>query len=145
MLNNFFSLTLHHSFNRHLLTIYYEPLGFPGGASGKEPTCQCRKLRNSGSVLEFGRSPGEGNGNSLQDSCLEDPMDRVAKSLTWLKWYSRHAQTIARHYILLEETKMIKDMTLNISSSVQLKKQTGKHKTVRCKSFLFCFLNNSVS
>ena len=47
-------------------------LGFPGGASGKEPTCQCRRHKRPGS----GRSPGEENGNSLQYSCLKNPMDR---------------------------------------------------------------------
>ena len=30
-----------------------------------------------GSIPELGRSPGEGNGNPLQYSCLENPMDRV--------------------------------------------------------------------
>ena len=33
-------------------------------------------LRDMGSVLELGRSSGEGHGNPLQYSCLEDPMDR---------------------------------------------------------------------
>ena len=50
-------------------------LGFPGGASGKEPTCQCRRLKRHGSIPGSGRSPGEGNGNLLQYSCLENPMD----------------------------------------------------------------------
>ena len=31
---------------------------------------------DTGSIPEFGISPGEGNGNPLKDSCLEDPMDR---------------------------------------------------------------------
>ena len=44
--------------------------GFPGGASGKEPACQCRKqeIRKD--------SPGGGHGNPLQYSCLENPCDR---------------------------------------------------------------------
>ena len=33
---------------------------------------------DAGLVLELGRSPGEGNGNPHQYSCLEDPMDRGA-------------------------------------------------------------------
>ena len=37
-------------------------LGFPGGASGKED------IRNVGSILGSGKSPGEGHGNPLQDS-----------------------------------------------------------------------------
>ena len=49
---------------------------------------------NTGSICGSGRSPGEGNGNPLQYSCLENPMDReawwapvqrVAKSWTWLR------------------------------------------------------------
>ena len=34
--------------------------------------------RDAGSIFESGRSPGEGNGNPLQYSCLENPMDRAA-------------------------------------------------------------------
>ena len=69
--------------------------GFSGGASGKVPACQCRRLlRDMGSTPGSGRSPGEGHGNPLQCSCLENPMDRgtwwatihrVAKSQTQLK------------------------------------------------------------
>ena len=69
--------------------------GFPGGTSNKEPACQCSKeLRDMGSIPGSGRSPGGGHGNSLQYSCLQNPMDRgswramvhnVAKSWTWLK------------------------------------------------------------
>ena len=40
---------------------------------GKESACSAGDL---GSILELGRSPGEGNDNPLQYSCLEDPMDR---------------------------------------------------------------------
>ena len=68
--------------------------GFPGGASFKEPTCQFRRHKRHGFDPGSGRSPGEGHGNPLWYSCLENPMDRgdwwaevhwVAKSLTWLK------------------------------------------------------------
>ena len=51
--------------------------GFPGGASGKEPACQCRKLRCRFSPW-WGRSSGGGHGNPLQHSCMENPMDRGA-------------------------------------------------------------------
>ena len=46
--------------------------GFPGGACGKEPTCQCRSCKISG----LGRSPGGGPGNPVQYSCLGNPIDR---------------------------------------------------------------------
>ena len=52
--------------------------GFPGGASGKEPACQCRRLKRHSSIPGLGKSPGEENGKPLQYSCLENPMDREA-------------------------------------------------------------------
>ena len=51
--------------------------GFPGGTTGKEPVCQSRlDIKDAGSTRGSGRSPGEGNGNPFQYSCLENPMDR---------------------------------------------------------------------
>ena len=75
--------------------------GFPGGTSGKEPACQCRR-HETGSIPGSRRSPGEGNVNPLQYSCLENSIDRgawqatvhgVAKSQTQLKQLSTHAST----------------------------------------------------
>ena len=50
-------------------------MGFPGGADGKESACS---VGNPGSIPGSGRSPGEGNGNPLQYSCLENLMDGEA-------------------------------------------------------------------
>ena len=50
-------------------------LGFPGGSDGKESACNAG---DPGSIPGSGRSPGEGNGNLLQYSCLKNPMDRGA-------------------------------------------------------------------
>ena len=50
-------------------------LGFPGGSEGKTSVCNAGDL---GSIPGSGRSPGEGSGNPLQYSCLENPMDREA-------------------------------------------------------------------
>ena len=45
--------------------------GFPGGAKGKEPACQCRRhKRDAGLIPESGRSPAGGNADWLQCSCL---------------------------------------------------------------------------
>ena len=49
--------------------------GFPGGSDSKECTCDVGDL---GSIPGSRRSPGEGNGNPLQYSCLENPMGRGA-------------------------------------------------------------------
>ena len=51
---------------------------FLGGTSGKGTTCQCRRHKRPDLILVWRRSPGEGNGNPLQYSCLENPMDRGA-------------------------------------------------------------------
>ena len=40
------------------------------------------EVRDFGSILGLGRSPGEGNGNSLQYSCLRNPIDRGAWQVT---------------------------------------------------------------
>ena len=45
------------------------------GCHGKESACN---VGDPYSIPGLGRSPGEGNGNPLQDSCLENPMDRGA-------------------------------------------------------------------
>ena len=45
---------------------------FPGGSDGK--AC-AYNVGDPCSIPELGRSPGEGNGNPLQYSCLENPMD----------------------------------------------------------------------
>ena len=49
--------------------------GSPGGSVGKESTCNMGDL---GLTPGLGRSPGGGNGNPLQYSCLENPMNRGA-------------------------------------------------------------------
>ena len=51
--------------------------GFPGGASGKEPTCQFRRHKRRGLITGLRRSSGVGNGNPLQSFCLENPLDRL--------------------------------------------------------------------
>ena len=56
--------------------------GFPGGFSGKEPTCQYRRHRDLGSIPGWGRSPGGGNGNPLQYSGLENSRDYIIHGVT---------------------------------------------------------------
>ena len=54
------------------LTLIFN-LGFPHGSVVKNPLANAG---GTGSIPGSGRSPGEGNGNPLQHSCLENPMDR---------------------------------------------------------------------
>ena len=55
-----------------LLEWSLEMLGFHGGSDGKESACSTGDL---GSIPGCGRSPGEGYGNPVQYSCLENSMD----------------------------------------------------------------------
>ena len=50
----------------------YKLYELPGSSDGKE---SARDAGNLGLIPGLGRSPGEGNGNPLQYSCLENPMD----------------------------------------------------------------------
>ena len=80
-------------------------MGFPGGSEGKESACNPGDL---GSIPGSGRSPGEGNGNPLQYSCLENPMDGgawwatihgVAKSWTQLSNFKKEiTQCLGAYY-----------------------------------------------
>ena len=67
--------------------------GFPGDASGKESTCQCKRWKRCGFDPWSRRISGAGNGSPLQYCCLGNPTDRgareakvhgAAKSRTWL-------------------------------------------------------------
>ena len=62
-------------------------MGFPGSSVGKNLPANAGDVRDSGSVLGLGRSPGGGHGNPLQCSSLENPMDRGA----W--WATVHGVT----------------------------------------------------
>ena len=58
--------------------LYRENGGFPGGSDGNRSACD----GDLGLIPGSGRSPGKGNGNPLQYSCLEHPMDRGAQEAT---------------------------------------------------------------
>ena len=53
-------------------------MGLPRWLSGKESACNAGATGDLGLIPEWGRFPGGGNGNPLQYSCLENPMDRGA-------------------------------------------------------------------
>ena len=74
--------------------------GFPGGSVVKNPPANAGDL---GSVPGSGRSPREGNGNPLQYSCLENPMDRESCQATVhgvTSWTRLGDQTTSRHKLL---------------------------------------------
>ena len=81
--------------------------GSPGGSDGKESACNARDL---GLIPGSWRSPGGGNSNPLQHSCLESPMDRgtwqatvhgITESQILLSDWA-HADVISSHFLLQE-------------------------------------------
>ena len=71
--------------------------GFPGGARGEEPAWRCRGHKRH-LIRGYGISPGEGNGNPLQYSCPENPMDGEPGGLQSMRsqgqvWLSTQAHT----------------------------------------------------
>ena len=98
-------------------------LGFPGGSAGKQSACNAGNL---GSIPGFGRSPGEGEGYSLQYSGLENSMDciiqGVAKSQTQLNDF---------HFLSLLASS-IKSTIRNISRKLSYQKSMGlKHNNIQ--------------
>ena len=86
---------------QHASDSAYKTQEFPQWLSGKDTSCKFRRCRSKRSIPGSGRSPGIGNGNPLQYSCLENSTDRgalrvilhgVAESRTWLN-NSAHAHT----------------------------------------------------
>ena len=76
-------------------------LSSPGGSTGKESACNAGDL---GSIPGLRRSPGEGNGNPLQDSCLENSMNRGAWLATVHGVAKRHDQAaniLKRHFVVV--------------------------------------------
>ena len=63
-------------------------MGFPGGSDSKE---SAHSAGDPGSIPGLGRSPGEGNGNSLQYSCLENSSDRGT-------WQPSGLQSVGSHW-----------------------------------------------
>ena len=56
---------------------------FPDGSAGKNSACSAGDTGDISSITGLERSPGEENGNPLQYSCLENPMDRGAWGATY--------------------------------------------------------------
>ena len=83
--------------------------GFPGGSDGEESTCDAG---DPGSIPGLGRFPGEGNGNPLQDSCLENSMDGEA----W--WATVHGVPKSRT-ISIQLLKVFTQGTISISFFIQ--------------------------
>ena len=86
------------------------PYGFHDDPAGWEPACNAGDTRDVGSILGWGRSPGEGKGNPLQYSCLQNSTDRG----TW--WAPVHGVTESgmTEWLLLTHSLYCTEETNNI-------------------------------
>ena len=75
--------------SKNIVSEFYK-MGFPGDTVVKNLPANAGDARNLGSIPGVGRSPGEGNVNRLQYSCLENPVDRGA-------WHAIHTHIIGNH------------------------------------------------
>ena len=85
---------------QHLFQIILKHEGFLGGSVVKNLPANTGDARDAGSIPGSGRFPGGGNGNPLEYSCLENPMDSgawqitdhgIEKNQTWLEQFSMHS------------------------------------------------------
>ena len=97
--------------------IYANIWGFPGGSEVKVSACNAGDL---GSIPGSGKSPEEGNGNPLQYSCLENPMDggawwatvhRIAKSRTRLSNFT-FTFTFCKHICYIKTTQVREEYSM---------------------------------
>ena len=102
--------------------------GFPGGSVRKEPACNAGDL---GSVPASRRSPGEGNGNPLSHSCLENSADRGAQLATVHGFTESLSDSLLPARFLAEFYVIFK-----LQASVKLRKlfNTKKRKKTKMKS-----------
>ena len=93
-------------------------MGFPGGSDSKMSACS---VGDPGSIPGSGRSPGEGNSNPFQYSCLENSMDGgawwatvhgVAKSQTQLSDFSFFLSFIHSFFLFHDVLKQLSSFQL---------------------------------
>ena len=92
--------------------------GFPCGSDSKESVCSAG---DPGSISGLGRSPGGGNGNPLQYSCLENPMDRGACRATvhgvtksWTRLRNINNLRYADDTTLMAESEELKSLLMKV-------------------------------
>ena len=117
---------IYHTYIYHTY-MYTQIWGFPGGASGKESSCYCRRHKKHKLILGWENSPGGQYSNPLQDSCLEIPLNRgawraivhrIAKSQTRLKRLSTHTCMHIHNCIVIATVQWLDGITNSMDVSL---------------------------
>ena len=121
------------SLNMTLFEIFCQCIRWP---TDKEFAFLCRRCRKAGLITGSGRSPGGGNGNPLQNSCLENSMDRgdwwaaiprVTKNQTWLN-------DLACMHTLSMDQKLSKSSKSGASWASLIAKSNSQHASMMMKT-----------
>ena len=108
----------------HLATVVNNP---PASAGDTGDAC---------SVPGLERSPGVGNGNPLQYSCLNNPLGRTAswttvhrvtKSQTWLKWLSMHTGGLKQHKFIFSQSRRLQFQIQGVDSTDSFQRLWGRN------------------
>ena len=109
---------------------------FGGGSESKESTCN---VGDPSSIPGLGRSPGEGNGNPLQYSCLENSMERSLAG--YIPWGCKELDTteqlmlsLSPGYLFQRNENLCLHIILYINIYSSLSIMVGKWKQSRCPS-----------
>ena len=87
--------------------------GFPGGSDGKEFACNAG---DQGLIPGLGRSRGEGNGNPIQYSCLENPMDRSVEGYS--PWGHTELNTTSLYQLHLSSSQQTIYYRITVKSKI---------------------------
>ena len=135
-------------------------MDFPDGSVGKESACNAGDIGGPGLIPGLGRSPGGGNDNPPQHSCLENPTDRgacratvqrVAESHTCLetehRGLNRRSQDSEDSSLPLPLTDFLsQELLLSVNSNTLeyfcLKKKPYRNETLRCSLHVWLLLFN---
>ena len=114
---------------------------FPGGSDGKTSAYNEGDL---GSIPASGRFPGEGNGNPLQYSCLENPMDAGA----WCRLLSMGLQSVGHDWATSLHTRTYSSQACrnarkrHLSSTNVLEKNSEQSRLSKSQTGEFSFTHN---
>ena len=100
---------------------------FLGGSNSKVSACHAG---DPGSIRWLGRSPGEGSGSPLQYSCLENPMNTIAKSLTRLNDFTFLSFLVTTSMNLRTRANRKRQILYDLTCSWNLKNMLYRKKVV---------------
>ena len=111
-------------------------LGFPGGSVVKNPPANAGATGDKGMIPWSGRSPGAGNGNPLQYSCLDNSTDR------WTRWATRRNRGVMKSWTWLSthtcrQIASIFCWSLHLSGSLRFLYDPVLYPSVTMKRVLF--------